>query len=210
LAGCPRILRIIRESQDSRNGSDAGVRRAATPKSAPSSNGPVNRNVPAGTIEDRGYTSVDPAPPLDGAAEAYRTRVAELRARLVDMDLPMFQRMRCVFTLRNLGGPAAVEALAAAFDDPSALLRHEVAYVLGQMQDPHAVPFLTAVLEKPHEHVMVRHECAEALGAIGEEASIPVLRKFQGDPNPEVSESCDVALDLIAWVNSKQLEYADA
>lgn len=170
----------------------------------------MNRNVPVGTIADAGYTSVDPAPPLDGPVDAHDGKVAELRGKLTDTHLPMFQRMRCVFTLRNLGGPAAVEALAACFDDPSALLRHEVAYVLGQMQDPHAVPFLTAVLEKPHEHVMVRHECAEALGAIGRKESIPVLERFRKDPNPEVSESCDVALDLIAWVNSKQFEYADA
>ncbi len=167
----------------------------------------MNRNVPAGTVEDRGYTSVDPAPPLDGQAEAYRSRVAELRHRLLASNSAMFERMRCVFTLRNLGGQAAVEALAAAFEDKSALLRHEVAYVLGQMQDAHAVPFLTAVLEKPDEHVMVRHECAEALGAIGQKESIPVLQRFLRDPNPEVSESCEVALDLIAWVNSKDLQY---
>jgi deoxyhypusine monooxygenase len=172
--------------------------------------GVVNRNVPAGVVEDAGYTSVDPAPPLDGKAEEYRARVADLRRRLLDPDEPMFQRMRCVFTLRNLGGAEAVEALAAAFADPSALLRHEVAYVLGQMQDPHAVPYLTEVLRKPMEHVMVRHECAEALGAIGQPESIPVLEEFLHDPNPEVSESCDVALDLIAWVNSKQFQYADA
>ncbi len=170
----------------------------------------MNRNVPAGTIADAGYTSVDPAPPLDGAAALHRGKVADLRARLTDTSLPMFQRMRCVFTLRNLGGPEAVEALAACFNDASALLRHEVAYVLGQMQDQHAVPFLTAVLEKPDEHVMVRHECAEALGAIGQKSSIPVLERFRNDPNPEVAESCEVALDLIAWVNSKQFEYADA
>ena len=170
----------------------------------------MDRNIPAGLVEDAGYTSVDPAPPLDGAAASYRGRVAELRSRLTDPAVPMFQRMRCVFTLRNLGGPAAVEALAAAFADPSALLRHEVAYVLGQMQDPHAIPFLTAVLEKPHEHVMVRHECAEALGAIGQPESVPVLERYRRDPAPEVAESCDVALDLIAWVRSKQFEYADA
>lgn len=170
----------------------------------------MDRNVPAGVIEDAGYTSVDPAPPLDGKAEEYKSKVAELRARVTDPAVPMFQRMRCVFTLRNLGGAAAVEALAACFGDPSALLRHEVAYVMGQMQDPHAVPFLTAVLEKADEHVMVRHECAEALGAIGLESSIPVLRKHQADPNPEVSESCDVALDLIDWVRSKRFEYDDA
>jgi deoxyhypusine monooxygenase len=173
--------------------------------------------------EASGYTSTDPAPPLDVGAEppgdaslqgklaaerAARPSVAELRARLLDRSLAMFQRMRAVFALRNRGGPDAVEALAAAFADPSALLRHELAYVLGQMGDAHAVPFLTEVLRKPHEHVMVRHECAEALGAIGQLESVPVLKEFLADPNPEVSESCEVALDLIAWVNSKDLHYA--
>jgi deoxyhypusine monooxygenase len=170
----------------------------------------VNRNVPAGAIEDAGYTSVDPAPPLDGKAADHRARVAELRARLADTALPMFQRMRCVFTLRNLGGPDAVDALAACFADPSALLRHEVAYVMGQMQDAHAIPALTRTLMKEEEHVMVRHECAEALGAIGRPESVPVLERYVHDPHPEVAESCVVALDLIAWVNSKELEYADA
>jgi deoxyhypusine monooxygenase len=160
----------------------------------------------AASREASGYTSTDPAPPQDVAGG--RPGVAQLRARLLDARLPMFQRMRAVFSLRNRGGAEAVEALAAAFGDPSALLRHELAYVLGQMGDAHAVPFLTAVLEKPDEHVMVRHECAEALGAIGEPASVPVLRRFLRDPHPEVAESCEVALDLIAWMASKDLEYA--
>jgi deoxyhypusine monooxygenase len=170
----------------------------------------VDRHVPPGAAPDAGYTSVDPAPPLEGPARAYAGRVAELAHRLLDARQPMFARMRCVFTLRNLGGPAAVEALAAAFADPSALLRHEVAYVLGQMQDRHAVPYLTAVLEKPREHVMVRHECAEALGAIGAPESVAVLERYRHDPHPEIAESCDVALDLIRWVHSPELEYADA
>ncbi len=168
---------------------------------------PVRKQQLAASREASGYTSTDPAPPQD-LAKPGKLSVPDLRVRLLDRTLPMFQRMRAVFALRNRGGPAAVEALAAAFADPSALLRHELAYVLGQMGDAHAVPFLTEVLAKPHEHVMVRHECAEALGAIGQMESVPVLRKFLLDPNPEVSESCEVALDLIAWVNSQDLEYA--
>ena len=161
----------------------------------------------AASREASGYTSTDPAPPQE-VATLSRPSVGALRAQLLDRSLPMFQRMRAVFSLRNRGGPEAVEALAAAFADPSALLRHELAYVLGQMGDAHAVPFLTEVLRKPHEHVMVRHECAEALGAIGSPESVPVLKQYLRDPNPEVSESCEVALDLIAWVNSKDLHYA--
>ncbi len=157
--------------------------------------------------DESGYTSVDPAPPQvppTGNAE-----VARLRDQLLDASLPMFQRMRAVFALRNVGGPEAVDALAAAFVDKSALLRHELAYVLGQMQDPHAVPALTRVLSTEHEHVMVRHEAAEALGAIGQPESVEVLRRYLDDPNPEVSESCEVALDLIAWVTSDELEYVE-
>jgi len=161
----------------------------------------------AASREASGYTSTDPAPPQDVASTS-RPSVAALRAQLLDRGLPMFQRMRAVFSLRNRGGAEAVEALAAAFDDPSALLRHELAYVLGQMGDPHADPFLTAVLRKADEHVMVRHECAEALGAIGSASSVAVLQEFLHDPHPEVAESCEVALDLIAWVNSKDLHYA--
>lgn len=152
-----------------------------------------------------GYTSVDPAPPLTPPSAP--ADVAALRARLLDRGLPMFQRMRAVFALRNAGGAAAVDALAAAFADPSALLRHEIAYVLGQMGDAHAVPHLVRVLE--HDpHVMVRHEAAEAMGAIGDPVALPVLQRFLRDPNPEVAESCEVALDLLAWMASKELEYA--
>lgn len=154
-----------------------------------------------------GYTSVDPAPPQQPAEAP--ANVAALRERLMDPGSPMFQRMRAVFALRNAGGPAAVDALAEAFDDPSALLRHEIAYVMGQMQDPHAVPVLIRILSDDGEHVMVRHEAAEALGAIGDEAARPVLQRFLKDPAPEVSESCDVALDLLDWMAGDGLEYGE-
>ena len=51
-------------------------------------------------------------------------------------------RGRALFALRNRGGPAAVEALDASLAGASALLKHEVAYVLGQMQDPAAISAL--------------------------------------------------------------------
>ena len=47
-----------------------------------------------------------------------------------------------MFALRNKGGTAAVQALTKAFAADSALLKHELAYVLGQMQDAEAVEAL--------------------------------------------------------------------
>ena len=44
------------------------------------------------------------------------------------------------------------------FADSSALLKHELAYVLGQMKDPYAIPVLTDVLKTETEDPMVRHE----------------------------------------------------
>ncbi len=157
--------------------------------------------------EESGYTSTDPAPPL--VAPGASAEVADLAAKLLDTSQPMFQRMRAVFALRNVGGAAAVDALASAFLDSSALLRHELAYVLGQMGDAHALPYLVKVLSTEDEHVMVRHEAAEALGAIGDERGRAVLERFLADPNPEVSESCEVALDLLDWVNSSSMDYSE-
>ena len=115
--------------------------------------------------------------------------------------------MRALFALRNIGGEESVDALAAAFGSASALLKHEIAYVLGQMQDDHAVPHLIERLEDLDEDVMVRHEAAEALGAIGNRSAMTTLEKFVNDEEIVVAESCEVAIDLLNWVSSKRLDY---
>ena len=146
------------------------------------------------------YGSVDPAPP------AKTSTLALLKEQLCDEEQPMFQRMRAVFALRNQRTDEACLALCRGFSSKSALLRHEIAYVLGQMQNPVALPTLVERLEDSDEHVMVRHEAAEAMGAIGDRSVIPSLQKFVNDPLPEVAESCVVALDLLAWVEGAEFE----
>ena len=146
------------------------------------------------------YGSVDPAPPSP------LTRISELTERLCDEGLPMFQRMRAVFSLRNERSDEACLALCKGFTSNSALLRHEIAYVLGQMQNTVALPTLIERLGDDKEHVMVRHEAAEAMGAIGDRSVLPILEQFSLDPLPEVAESCIVALDLLAWVEGAEFE----
>ena len=146
------------------------------------------------------YGSVDPAPPSP------ISEIDSLASRLCDESLPMFQRMRAVFSLRNQRSDEACLALCRGFESESALLRHEIAYVLGQMQNTTALPTLIERLEDASEHVMVRHEAAEAMGAIGDRSVIPSLKRFSADPLPEVAESCVVALDLLAWVNNAEFE----
>ena len=149
------------------------------------------------------FDSVDPAPPSSERS------VADLRTVLCNEDEKMFQRMRALFALRNIGGKDSVEVLAAAYESKSALLKHEIAYVMGQMQDPHAVPHLIERLEDGEEDVMVRHEAAEALGAIGDRTALDVLERFVDDDEVVIAESCEVALDLLEWVASKRLDYSE-
>lgn len=77
------------------------------------------------------YTSIDPAPPTTellagkGTSQAMSDAAIEkLKNRLLDTKLPLFDRYRAMFSLRNIGTSAAVDALAAGFDDESALFKY--------------------------------------------------------------------------------------
>jgi deoxyhypusine monooxygenase len=147
--------------------------------------------------------SVDPAPPFPAAP------VNEQKDKLLSQNLSIFNRYRALFALRDDGSEESVLALCEAFGDSSALLKHEIAFVLGQLQHSAAVPYLLSVIEKTSESAMVRHEAAEALGAIAADTALPVLRAYAQDPEPIVRESCIVALDVHDYFNSDQFQYAD-
>lgn len=77
---------------------------------------------------------------------------------LVNSKHDLTTRFRALFTLRNLGGPEAINWISRTFEDESALLKHELAYCLGQMQDERAIPVLETVLKDTSQEPMVRHE----------------------------------------------------
>lgn len=106
-----------------------------------------------------------------------------LDRQLNSHEVPLAQRFRALFTLKSLGGERAIQVIAKGavtylrryrtrlrvdrahepgFDGESALLGHELAYCLGQLKDPRALPILTKVLEDDNEHVMVRHEVSQS------------------------------------------------
>ncbi|XP_047231885.1 deoxyhypusine hydroxylase isoform X2 [Girardinichthys multiradiatus] len=156
-----------------------------------------------GSTDKNPYCSVDPAPP------APRRSVPELHSVLLDESLSLFERYRAMFALRNLGTEEAVVALGDGLQCSSALFRHEIGYVLGQMQHPAAIPALCAVLERSKENPMVRHEAAEALGSIGKEECLTVLQSYLKDQERVVKESCEVALDMLEYENGDTFQYAD-
>lgn len=160
------------------------------------------------------FTSIDPAPPLPVATT--EPSIPELEKRLLDTKLPLFERYRAMFALRDLASPPdlptaarAVEALAKGLHDPSALFRHEIAFVFGQLCHPASIPSLTTTLRNQSEVGMVRHEAAEALGSLGDcEGVEETLREFLDDPEQVVKDSVIVALDMAEYEKTGEMEYA--
>ena len=121
-----------------------------------------------------------------------------------------------MFALRDLSSPPdlptavpAIQALALGLKDPSALFRHEVAFVFGQLSHPASIPSLTETLSDTSEASMVRHEAAEALGSLGDEEGVEaILRKFINDPEQVVRDSIIVALDMAEFEKNGEIEYA--
>lgn len=130
-------------------------------------------------------------------------QLSALRATLLNTSgtTPLHERFRALFMLKAVGGAEVIGIIAEGLKDDSALLKHELAYVLGQLGSMDAVPILEDVLVNPQgKHcAMVRHEAAEALGAISSEGSLPTLRKYLDDPAREVRETCEIAVAKIEY-----------
>lgn len=151
------------------------------------------------------YASVDPSPPISG-----NKNVEDLKIIYLNPDQSLFNRYRAMFSLRNLRNTESVLAIAEGLKDHSALFRHEVAFVLGQMQEPCSIPYLKDNLEDQNENEMVRHECAEALGAIATKECVNILSHYALDEKRVVKESCEIALDMCEYENSPEFQYADS
>ena len=137
--------------------------------------------------------------------------LSKLEASLLNTsgDVKLDVRFRTLFTLKGLAALSqdkrerVIEIISKGFSDDSALLKHEMAYVLGQIKDTRALPCLEGILRDEKQHTMVRHEAAEAMGAISSVESLPVLQKyFVEDPDVSIRETCHLAISKIELDNS--------
>ena len=147
------------------------------------------------------------SPPLPSPEQD--STILPLRKVLTSESSPLAHRFRALFSLKHHASQnpptsltiPAIQAIAAAFPSPSALLKHELAYCLGQTRNLNAVPYLKRVLEDKSEDAMCRHEAAEALGALGDESSLKILRETRDDAQEAevVRETCEIAVRRIEW-----------
>lgn len=140
--------------------------------------------------------------------------ISTLRQVLTNESEPLARRFRALFSLKHLAclqpptgqTVPAIRAIAAAFASPSALLKHELAYCLGQSRNPESVTHLQRVVRDVDEDCMCRHEAAEALGALGDPSSLDILKAIRDDEKEVdiMRETCDIAVDRIFWENSAE------
>ena len=160
--------------------------------------------------------SSKPLPFVNSASSQYLDMdptITALRSLLISESEPLARRFRALFSLKHLAsldppGPQsepAIHAIAAAFSSPSALLKLELAYCLGQSRHSAALSHLRAVLEDKSQDPMCRHEAAEALGALGDAGSLELLQRLrdQSEEAMVVRETCEIAVERIQWENSK-------
>ena len=159
--------------------------------------------------------SVDPVPAMDESIET-----ETLAAIILDDDADIWDRYAAMFALRNRAqktfglvkktqeNEQLVQLCSSTLGKTlrsetvqSALLKHEICYVLGQLREDDdneiARKALFECLEDPNEHAMVRHEAAEAIGSRGGRGAEALLRKYLSCEDRIVSESCEVALDML-------------
>lgn len=139
--------------------------------------------------------------------------IASLKESLCSESTPLSIRFRALFSLKHTArhesdakSVAAIDAITAALTSPSALLKHELAYCLGQSGKLAAVAPLQKVLADIREDPMCRHEAAEALGALGDASNLRILREFRDREDEEivVKETCEIAIERIEWENSER------
>lgn len=140
--------------------------------------------------------------------------IAALRESLCSESTPLPIRFRALFSLKHVAKHdhdeqnylAALDAIGAAFTSPSALLKHELAYCLGQSGKTEATPPLRKALGDLQEDPMCRHEAAEALGALGYTDNLDILREFMNREGEDVAvkDTCEIAIARIEWENSEE------
>ncbi|QDZ25535.1 deoxyhypusine hydroxylase [Chloropicon primus] len=154
------------------------------------------------------FNTVDPTLVSE---EVQNTDAEKLEALALDESANMHDRYEAIFAVRNKGGKQAVDLMAKCLEQSkSALLKHEVAFVLGQLQNTEATDVLIKILRDEREHPMVRHEAAEALGSVAEKNKdvLKLLEDYCGNECLPVAQSCMVALDMLE--NQEDFEYCEA
>eukprot|EP00658_Telonema_sp_P-2_P071996 TRINITY_DN61192_c0_g1_i2.p1 TRINITY_DN61192_c0_g1~~TRINITY_DN61192_c0_g1_i2.p1 ORF type:complete len:310 (-),score=68.12 TRINITY_DN61192_c0_g1_i2:124-1053(-) len=115
---------------------------------------------------------------------------------------PITDKYQALFMAQQCTPSTAVllETLSQALlSERSVLMRHEIAYLMGQIGDVMAVPELRRLLHSTEEDEVTRHEAAEGLAAIDPEKCIQDFERYTagGEGTHLLAQTCELALEAI-------------
>jgi HEAT repeat protein len=111
-------------------------------------------------------------------------------------------RTRVICILADISGVDAVDSISRVLEnDKNALVRHEAAFSLGQLEYTAATAALSNAVKSDPSY-FVRHEAAIALGVIGSEDARETLNEALKDESEEVRESAIIALANLDYVST--------
>lgn len=118
--------------------------------------------------------------------------------QVLDLNLTKEERIQAAFHLENATKNENIEKLVKALQtDPSPVVRHEFAFSLGETASMDiAAPALMKAVEED-ENLFVRHEAILALATLGKQEFIPFVKRFLDDPEVEMAESAEIALQRL-------------
>ena len=128
--------------------------------------------------------------------------ISKYSTTLNDVKAPIAERVDSLFCLKAFEKIDAIDALIEAFyiEKKSDLLRHEICYCLGQMDNSaehikKIQAFLETIVEGEYPQIVI-HEAVEALGNLDDANTIALLEKYRNS-NAEISEmvieTCELA-----------------
>ena len=117
---------------------------------------------------------------------------------LVDMGATKEERIQAAFHLEDAGDDDSIKTMGdALFTEPSPIVRHEIAFALGECAHPEiASKYLMKSVEED-ENIFVRHESILALATLGKKEYIPFVKRFLNEPELEMRESAEIALERL-------------
>ncbi len=116
---------------------------------------------------------------------------------VVDHSRSKEERVQSAFQLAGNRDPDSLDALIKAMlTDPSPVVRHECAFVLGETKLFHIGKYLMQAVENDSSSI-VKHEALSSLGSLGDPSSIPFIEKYLDHPDATVRDSAEMARERI-------------
>ena len=117
---------------------------------------------------------------------------------IIDLNVSKEERIQAAFHLENAGDDESVKIMGKAlFSEPSPIVRHEIAFSLGETSHPDlASKYLMKAVEED-KNIFVRHEAILALATLGKREFIPFIKRYINSSELEIAESAEIALQRL-------------